>query len=124
MARVFGGLAEPYDLILCATGALNIDGQGPEKSLAALDPRALAAQFAVNATGLALVLKHAQALIPKNRRAVFAALSARVGSIGDNRLGGWHGYRAAKVALHQLIHGAAIRAPSPSVCIPARSRPR
>ena len=65
-------------------------------------------QFAVNAVGPALVLKHALRLVPRDRRAVFAALSARVGSIGDNRLGGWHGYRAAKAALNQILHGAAV----------------
>jgi NAD(P)-dependent dehydrogenase (short-subunit alcohol dehydrogenase family) len=55
-----------------------------------------------------LVLKHSLRLLAKDRRAVFAALSARVGSIGDNKLGGWHGYRAAKAALNQFIHGASV----------------
>lgn len=101
-------LTPPYDLIFVATGALELDGHRPEKSLRALDPAALAAQFAVNAIGPALLLKHALRLIPRDRTARFAALSARVGSIGDNRLGGWHSYRAAKAALNQLIHTAAI----------------
>jgi NAD(P)-dependent dehydrogenase (short-subunit alcohol dehydrogenase family) len=91
-----------------ATGALEIGGTAPEKTLRALDPAALAAQFALNATGPALVLKHALWLMPRDRPARFAALSARVGSIGDNQLGGWYGYRAAKAALNQLIHTAAI----------------
>ncbi|WP_238364956.1 SDR family NAD(P)-dependent oxidoreductase [Mesobacterium pallidum] len=106
--RVLGALEGPFDLIFVTTGALVIDGAAPEKSLSALDPAALSAQFALNATGPALVLKHAVRLMPRDRRAVFAALSARVGSIGDNRLGGWYSYRAAKAALNQLIHGAAI----------------
>lgn len=66
------------------------------------------AQFAVNAVGPALVVKHALRLMPKGREAKLAVLSARVGSIGDNALGGWYSYRAAKAALNQLIHTAAI----------------
>jgi len=101
-------LAAPYDLILVATGALEIGAHCPEKSLRTLDSAALAAQFALNATGPILVLKHALRLLPRDRPARFAALSARVGSIGDNRLGGWYSYRAAKAALNQLLHSAAI----------------
>lgn len=108
VARVLGGLEGTYDLILVSTGALEIGPHRPEKSLRALDPAALAQQFALNATGPALVLKHALRLMPRDRRAVFAALSARVGSIGDNALGGWYSYRAAKAALNQLIHTAAV----------------
>lgn len=101
-------LAPPYDLVLVATGALDLGAHRPEKSLRALDPAALAAHFALNATGPALVLKHALRLIPRDRPARFAALSARVGSIGDNALGGWYAYRAAKAALNQLVHTAAV----------------
>lgn len=108
IAGALGALAGPIDLVLVATGALTIAGAGPEKTLKALDPAALARQFALNATGPALVLKHALRLMPRDRRAVFAALSARVGSIGDNALGGWYAYRAAKAALNQLLHTAAI----------------
>lgn len=104
VARHLGVLGAGFDLIVVATGAL---GQ-PEKSLRELDPAAMAAQFALNAMGPMLVLKHALRLMPRDRRAVFAALSARVGSIGDNRLGGWYSYRAAKAALNQFLHGAAI----------------
>jgi NAD(P)-dependent dehydrogenase (short-subunit alcohol dehydrogenase family) len=96
------------DLILVATGALEIAGAQPEKALKQLDPQALADQYAVNAIGPLMVLKHAQHLLPKERRSVFAALSARVGSIGDNRIGGWYSYRAAKAGLNQLLHTAAI----------------
>lgn len=103
-----GQLEGLFDRIIVATGALSGGGNGPEKSLKSLDPKAIAAQFALNATGPALVLKHSLRLMPRNRRSVFAALSARVGSIGDNRLGGWYSYRASKAALNQLIHTAAI----------------
>jgi NAD(P)-dependent dehydrogenase (short-subunit alcohol dehydrogenase family) len=106
--RHLGALNGPFDRIIVATGALEIAGAGPEKSLRSLDPAVLAAQFALNATGPALVLKHALRLMPRDRPARFGVLSARVGSIGDNRLGGWYSYRAAKAALNQLIHSAAI----------------
>lgn len=104
----FGALQGPFSTVIVATGALGFAGQGPEKTLRGLDPAALAHQFSLNATGPVLVLKHALRLIPKDRPARFAAISARVGSIGDNALGGWYSYRAAKSALNQLIHTAAI----------------
>ncbi|OWU84165.1 C factor, cell signaling protein [Oceanicola sp. 22II-s10i] len=102
------GLEPGFDLIFVATGGLEIAGQGPEKALSDIEAETLAAQFALNAIGPALVMRHLPRLIPRDRRAVFAALSARVGSIGDNRLGGWYGYRAAKAALNQLVHTGAI----------------
>lgn len=108
IARVLAPLEPGVDLIFIATGGLEIDGARPEKALRALDPAAMAAQFALNAIGPALVLKHALRLVPKDRPAKIAALSARVGSIGDNRLGGWHGYRAAKAALNQIIRTASV----------------
>ena len=101
-----GGL--PLRLLVIASGILHGPGMQPEKSLAALEAAALAQLFAVNATGPALVLKHLLPLLPKQGRAVCAALSARVGSIGDNQLGGWYAYRASKAALNQLVHTAAI----------------
>lgn len=94
-------------LIVVATGLLHESGQGPEKALRDLNPAWLARQFAVNAIGPALVAKHFVPLLPKTG-GTFAALSARVGSITDNRLGGWYGYRAAKSALNQLIRTIAI----------------
>ncbi len=108
VARVLGAQEGRFDLVFVATGALAPEGRGPEKSLKALEAGQLAAQFALNATGPALVLKHALRLMPREGRSVFAALSARVGSIGDNALGGWYSYRASKAALNQLIHTAAI----------------
>lgn len=115
-----GGLDGAFDRIIVATGALSGAGSGPEKTLKSLDPEAIAAQFALNATGPVLVLKHSLRLMPRNRRSVFAALSARVGSIGDNRLGGWYSYRASKAALNQLIRTAAIevaRSHRSAICV-------
>jgi NAD(P)-dependent dehydrogenase (short-subunit alcohol dehydrogenase family) len=106
--NALGGIEGPFDRIIIATGALELNGARPEKSLRALDPAAMAAQFALNAMGPILVVKHALRLIPRDRPAQIAALSARVGSIGDNALGGWHSYRAAKAALNQYLHTAAI----------------
>jgi NAD(P)-dependent dehydrogenase (short-subunit alcohol dehydrogenase family) len=120
VARVLGALQGPFDLVFVATGALAPEGRGPEKSLKALEAGQLAAQFALNAMGPALVLKHALRVMPRDGRAVFAALSARVGSIGDNGLGGWYSYRASKAALNQLIHTAAIevaRSHRQAICV-------
>jgi NAD(P)-dependent dehydrogenase (short-subunit alcohol dehydrogenase family) len=97
-----------FNIILCATGALTIERTGPEKSLRQISPEAMAKKFAVNAIGPALVLKHFSALLPKSERSVFALLSARVGSIGDNKLGGWISYRSSKAALNQIVRTAAI----------------
>ena len=93
--RALSPLSGSFDLIICATGALVVDGNQPEKTIDALTPDGLTLQFRTNAMGPILVLKHELRLLPKDRRATFAALSARVGSIGDNRIGGWHSYRAA-----------------------------
>ena len=106
---------EVFHLIFDATGTLTIDGKGPEKALSALDPDLLAKTFAINAIGPALLFKHCARLLPRGGKSVFATLSARVGSIGDNRLGGWYGYRAAKAALNQIVRSASIEI--------ARSRP-
>jgi NAD(P)-dependent dehydrogenase (short-subunit alcohol dehydrogenase family) len=120
VAAALGALEPPFDTILVATGALTIADRGPEKALKQIDPQALADQFALNTIGPALVLKHALRLLPRDRRAVFAALSARVGSISDNGLGGWYGYRASKAALNQILHTAAIeiaRTHKHAVCV-------
>ncbi|GAD55643.1 dehydrogenases with different specificities [Limimaricola cinnabarinus LL-001] len=106
VARVMGGIDGPFDTILVAIGILAPEGQGPEKSLSAIDPAAMARLFAVNAIGPALILWHLARLLAPGGRA--GVLSARVGSIGDNAIGGWHGYRASKAALNQIVHGAAI----------------
>lgn len=108
VAAVLGALDAPFGLVFVATGRLDGAGTPPEKAISAVTEAALMDQFRVNAMGPMLVLKHALRLLPKEEPSVFAVLSARVGSIGDNRIGGWHSYRAAKAALNQLIHGAAI----------------
>ncbi|MBX9926598.1 MAG: SDR family NAD(P)-dependent oxidoreductase [Hyphomicrobiaceae bacterium] len=95
-------------LILTAVGVLRGDGLEPEKSMRALDPHMLARSFAINALGPALVIKHFAPLLPKAGPCALATISAKVGSIGDNRLGGWYGYRASKAALNQLIRTAAV----------------
>ena len=95
-------------LVVDATGFLHGAGFTPERSLRALDPAHMAHAYAINAIGPALLMKHVCPLLPRTGRSVFATLSARVGSIGDNRLGGWHSYRAAKAALNQLVRTASI----------------
>ena len=101
-------LDPPYALIFVATGALEPGGHTPEKSIRDVNADALNALFRINAVGPMLVLKHSLRLLPKDTPSVFAALSARVGSIGDNNIGGWHSYRASKTALNQLIRGASV----------------
>lgn len=98
----------PPSLIVVATGLLHDDLYRPETSFAELDPEWLAQTLAVNTIGPALVAKHFLPLLPKGERSVFASLSARGGSITENRLGGWYGYRAAKAALNQLTRTLAI----------------
>jgi NAD(P)-dependent dehydrogenase (short-subunit alcohol dehydrogenase family) len=95
-------------LIIVATGLLHEDGNGPEKAMQELDPAWLARNFAVNTIGPALVAKHFLPLMPRTGRTVFAVLSARIGSIADNKLGGWYGYRASKAALNMMIRTLAI----------------
>lgn len=97
----------PYRLIIDATGALTIDGVGPEKSLSAIKADILAKAFAVNATGPLLLLRHFAPLLAPGY-SIYAKLSARVGSISDNHKGGWYSYRASKAALNMLLQTAAI----------------
>ncbi|MEO1039176.1 MAG: SDR family NAD(P)-dependent oxidoreductase [Pseudomonadota bacterium] len=98
----------PLDLVLIATGLLHGDAVQPEKTWRHLNAEAMTEVFAVNTIGPALIIKHALQRTAANRRAIVAALSARVGSISDNRLGGWHAYRASKAALNQIIRTSAI----------------
>ncbi|MBT4873169.1 MAG: SDR family NAD(P)-dependent oxidoreductase [Marinovum sp.] len=111
---------QSFDAVIIASGALDINGAQPEKSLSQLTPEAMIDQFKVNTIGPALVLKHTRRVLVKDRRSLVVALSARVGSIGDNRLGGWYSYRSAKVALNQIIRSSAIelaRTHPQAVCI-------
>lgn len=96
------------DLVFVATGLLHDDAHQPEKTFRALSATTLDHLFRVNATGPALIAKHALPHLRKDKRAAFAVLSARVGSISDNRLGGWHSYRASKAALNMMIRTFAI----------------
>lgn len=100
----------PVGLVIVATGLLHQSGLVPEKAIRTLDPAAMATVFAVNTIGPALVAKHFLPLLPRSGRSVFAALSARVGSIDDNRLGGWYAYRASKAALNQILRTLSIEA--------------
>ncbi len=96
-------------LVVVASGLLHAgDDLQPEKSWRSLDAGALQHAFAVNAIGPALVAKHFLPLLARDRKSVFAALSARVGSIEDNRLGGWYAYRASKAALNMLLRSLAV----------------
>lgn len=110
IAAALDAVTEPLDLVIVATGLLHDPARqiAPEKSWRALDPAAMAAVYAANAIGPALIAKHALPRLPRDRRSMFVALSAKVGSIGDNRLGGWHAYRASKAALNMLIRNFAI----------------
>lgn len=107
-------------LLIDATGVLEGDGCVAEKTWRQLDPAAMSRAFAVNAIGPALLMKHCFPLLPREGKCIFATLSARVGSIGDNRLGGWYSYRASKAALNQIVRTAAIelrRTRPDAVCV-------
>jgi NAD(P)-dependent dehydrogenase (short-subunit alcohol dehydrogenase family) len=110
VARVLGAIEPPFARIVVATGILAPEGGAPEKALAQIDAGAMARVLAVDAIGPALALKHAMRLIPRDAPCVVAVLTARVGSIGDNRIGGWTSYRAAKAAANQVLRCAAVEA--------------
>lgn len=94
----------PVDIVIVATGILwSGEALKPEKNMRELDAEKLGQVFAVNTFGPAVVAKHFLPKLRKRSKTVFAALSARVGSIGDNRLGGWYAYRASKAALNMLL---------------------
>lgn len=113
---LIGKLQGPFDIIFIATGILAPERRSPEKSLNAIDGHVMASVMAVNTIGVALILREVPRLLPLNARSVTAVLTARVGSIGDNQIGGWYSYRASKAAANQLVHGAAIEI--------ARKRPK
>lgn len=120
VARGMERLTGSFDLIFVAVGILAPLWGSPEKNLAAIKPEDIARVFAVNTIGPALILRHVARLLPKDGRGAVAVLSARVGSIGDNQIGGWYSYRASKAALNQIVHGAAIelaRSHKQSVCV-------
>ena len=107
-------------LLVVATGFLHGGAGQPERSFANLDSAYLSQVFKINTLGPALVMKHFLPLLPKTGRCVAGFMSARVGSISDNALGGWYGYRASKAALNQLVKTAAIeltRRNKDSICV-------
>lgn len=108
IAAAASRIGAPVHLLINAAGALLTQAGGPEKRLQEITAERLAAYFAVNTIGPALLLKHFVPLLPRDERSVAAMLSARVGSIGDNHLGGWYGYRASKAALNQIVRTASI----------------
>jgi NAD(P)-dependent dehydrogenase (short-subunit alcohol dehydrogenase family) len=98
----------PITRLIVATGMLHDDQQGPEKSWRALDSDVLIRSFQINSIAPMLAIRALLSLFPRTGRAEIAVLSARVGSISDNRTGGWYGYRASKAALNQLIRTLSI----------------
>lgn len=110
----------PVDIIVVATGLLHEEGVQPEKTWRQLDPGSFARVLAVNTIGPAIIGKHFLPVLASDTKAVFAALSARVGSVSDNRLGGWHAYRASKAALNMVLRNFAIelaRTHASAVCV-------
>jgi NAD(P)-dependent dehydrogenase (short-subunit alcohol dehydrogenase family) len=108
LVALAAALTGPFHLVIDATGALTLDGRGPEKRLADVDAQGLANSLLVNAIGPVLLLRHLSPLLARGERVVWAKLSARVGSIQDNHKGGWYSYRMAKAALNQGLQTAAI----------------
>ncbi len=109
----------PLRLVIYAAGVLQEGSMTPEKRLSQVNRHAFERSFSVNAWGPLLVAQALEAALPRDQPALFASLSARVGSIGDNRLGGWYAYRAAKAAQNQLLSTLAIewRRRLPQVCV-------
>lgn len=106
--RVMGALEGPFQTVFVSVGILAPEGAAPEKQISAIDPEEMRRVFAVNTIGVAHVLSWLPGLLPRRGRSVTGVLTARVGSIGDNRMGGWYSYRASKAALNQIVHGAAV----------------
>ena len=107
-------------LLIVATGFLHGQAGQPERSWSNLEAGYLEHVFKINTLGPALVMKHFFPLLPKTGRCVAGFVSAKVGSIGDNSLGGWYGYRASKAALNQLVKTASIeltRRNRQSICV-------
>lgn len=105
--RVLGALSGPFDMVFVAIGTLAAGG-APEKALGAIEADRMVDVYRINTVGPALILAQLERVLPRDGRSVVGVLSARVGSIGDNGIGGWHSYRASKAALNQIVHGAAI----------------
>ena len=118
--NLFESLDGEFELIFVTTGALEINGIVPEKTILQMTPENLRAHFEINTLGPALLIKHLHKLLPKERRSILVILTARVGSIGDNNLGGWISYRTSKAAVHQIIRTSALEIKNKfkeSICI-------
>lgn len=101
-------IQEPLHLVIIATGILHDNDVMPEKNITALDSEIMERVLLINTIGPAMVAKYFIPLFDRKERSIFAALSARVGSISDNHLGGWHSYRASKAALNMMLKNIAI----------------
>jgi NAD(P)-dependent dehydrogenase (short-subunit alcohol dehydrogenase family) len=113
-------LTAPLTTVVVATGILHSESGSPERSWSQLDSEYLQQVMLVNAIGPALALKHFAPLLAKDQNTTWAMISAKVGSIGDNGLGGWYGYRASKAALNQIVKTASIemtRRNKLSICV-------
>lgn len=104
------GEDRPLNLVIIATGFLHDKGTAPEKSIRDLSHENFIKNFTINTIGPALIAKHFLPIMPKEQPSVFSCISARVGSISDNRLGGWYAYRAAKAALNMTLKNLSIEA--------------
>ncbi len=108
------------DLVLVATGTLHANGMQPEKTFRSLETDAMQRAFTINAVGPAMIARHIFGRASRDSQVAFGAISAKVGSISDNRLGGWYSYRASKAALNQLVRTFAVelaRTHPRSVCV-------
>lgn len=119
LAKHISGNGHHLELVINCAGILHEAKVQPEKALSQCRQDSLMRLFLVNSTGPLLLAKALIPLMPRNRPGHFVVLSAMVGSIGDNRLGGWYGYRASKAALNQLMRTLAIecRRSHPQLCI-------
>jgi NAD(P)-dependent dehydrogenase (short-subunit alcohol dehydrogenase family) len=119
LAQQLRAVTPQLHLLLCTVGVLQEGAAKAEKSLTQLDLQGLLATFQRNSCAPILLLKHLLPLLRGRHPCTVAALSARVGSIGDNRLGGWYSYRASKAALNQLLHTASIELSrlNPNSCV-------
>ena len=120
VAAALQSLSGPFDVVVVATGVLASANRVPEKSLSSIEAEQMADLFAANCIGPSLVLRHLSQVLDRERPPRIGVLSARVGSIGDNKIGGWHSYRASKAALNQFVRGAAIefaRTHKGSICV-------
>ena len=109
------------DLVINCTGLLHDQSLRPERTWGQIHPESMQRSFHVHATGVAIAMAELIPCMPRDSRAIFATLSARIGSIEDNRLGGWYSYRASKAAQNMILKTASIEARRkwPKLCLVA-----